>query len=737
MSLYERYRYIKNHRQQEVHTFANPLKVTATIPASIKKKADFRAWSADPNTDYVYYSMVEGDNPNARVVDDNPIRFLHGFVGDYDAPVDWSTLEDTLQKRCMDSPMPTWVSETPSGYARLVWEFEEPLPLDPRIADSFIKNLAGFLHANRLLAGFDNTSLKTTQYFAFGIKWKKIGKPLAMTDLFGVLFKTANTVVIRSNDTNIPIEEVAKEVEKRFSHRWNGPFEVGCRGPLFWIDDGVNREGCQVREDGMICYSDRAGKGFVTWREIFGKKWVEKFEQQKMESLHDQFWFNGTKYFKLLGERPVVIPKEQLLLELKKLGFAPRPKKGEALSEVEAALLTISDQCRVDEIAPVVFSNKRIVEYNGHRILNCRHNRPVHPGPCGDKERWPWLHAFITNFYSDDPRTGKPTLPYFLAWWRRFYLSVLESKAYQGHMLISTGPAGHGKTLMGEKVVGGSVGGFADASDYLIGTTRFTKELAGAALWLIDDAVAAASYTDQRRFVELSKRAVANPRMEYQAKYADALAVPWTGRVMMSLNTDPNSMAALPTLDSSNRDKVMALRVNEGYKHKFGSNEEVEKIIDSEMPFFLHYLVNQFTVPEEMRDVSRFGVKSYIDPLIEAAAYDNSNRSAIGELVDFFAKRVREAQPELSHWHGTLTQWQSLLHEVNGGRNVGSSGDLEFVRRGMMVMEENCHHNPNIRPVRSMGHGGGKTWIIDLDDKFDLGRPETVSEDPADEPVPA
>ena len=57
---------------------------------------------------------------------------------------------------------------------------------------------------------------------------------------------------------------VAEKVGAVYGHRWTGDFDVGCRGPLFWIDDGIDREGCQVAEDGMICYSDRAGRGFAS-----------------------------------------------------------------------------------------------------------------------------------------------------------------------------------------------------------------------------------------------------------------------------------------------------------------------------------------------------------------------------------------------------------------------------------------------------------------------------------------
>jgi hypothetical protein len=220
--------------------------------------------------------------------------------------------------------------------------------------------------------------------------------------------------------------------------------------------------------------------------------------------------------------------------------------------------------------------------------------------------------------------------------------------------------------------------------------------------------------------VELTKRCVANPRLEYHAKYADAIPLPWSGRVMMSLNLDANSLAALPSLDSSNRDKIIALRISGGHKVKFGSNDFVESTIATELPYFLKWLID-WKAPLEVKDSSRFGVKTYIDSFIEAAAYDNSSRSAIAEMVEFFAKKVRE-YTERPKWRGTLTEFTVVLHESNGGRSVGNSNNLEFVRRGMTVLEEVSKHNKGIRPVRSRGDGGGKVWEIDLSKDFDIDK---------------
>jgi hypothetical protein len=263
------------------------------------------------------------------------------------------------------------------------------------------------------------------------------------------------------------------------------------------------------------------------------------------------------------------------------------------------------------------------------------------------------------------------------------------------------------------------VGGFADASDYISGQTKFNKDLGRVAAWVIDDTTSAASFQDQRKATELLKRSVANPRVEYQAKYADALSVPWTGRVILSLNMDANSLSVIPSLDSSNRDKLIALRVRDDARSDFPDNQILEQMIADELPHFARFLID-FIVPSGVRDVGRFGVQSFIDPSIADAAYDNSHRSAIAELVEFFTKRCRDLNENMQIWRGTLTEFQVALHDFNNGRSVGMSSNLEFVRRGMSTLEEASKVNSRIRPIRSSGHGGGKIWQINLQEQYDM-----------------
>ena len=711
------YRYIRNLRDTKTSKVGD-LSSLPTKKPTFKSKADYREWCSNSNTNHVFYSTFEGRAPSKRISGDNPVHKVYGVVADYDSPINWDTFDDKLNTSCAGTVKPTWSSKTYSGYLRLVWEFEEPVPVDPAMFDSFIANLNRSLRVDRLFAGFDGTSFRQNQYFELGESWKQTNGEVPMDIVHAALTKAATTKPPETTDTSIPIDIIAAEVESRFPNRWCGDFEVGSRGPLFWIDDGINRDGCQVVEDGIVCYSDRAGKGFMSWSDIFGSAFVKDYETKKLSSLLDEYWFNGKTFYKLLFDNAVTIPKDQLILELRQAGFSTRVKKGQGVSEVENAVLTISNSNRIDEIAPVVFSPDRIVSYNATRILNCSDLKPIEPDNDGDPSNWPFLYQWLGQLFVNS--SDHSALDYFYSWLQRFYYAVLNRVPLQGQALLLVGPTGRGKSLLSNIVISGLVGGFSDASDYLSGQTKFNKDLGKVASWVIDDTTSAASFQDQRRATELLKRAVANPRVEYMAKYADAMSIPWTGRVIMSLNMDANSLSVIPSLDTSNRDKLMALLISDNATKKFAPNKQLEAKIKEELPYFAKFLLD-WKIPEGVEDVGRFGVQSYIDPIIADAAYDNSSRSTISELVEFFVKRHREIFPDIDKWTGTLTEFQVAVHELNNGRDVGSSRNLEFCRRGMITLEEAGRVNKKVRPILSRGYGGGKVWTIDLDHRFDIG----------------
>tara|TARA_R110000824_G_C15212332_1_gene676725 strand:- start:807 stop:2972 length:2166 start_codon:yes stop_codon:yes gene_type:complete len=712
-----RYRYLKNLSEHNTFTCDDLSALTQKIPDLPNKDAR-RAWSSNPSTDHVFYSMNEGLLPSVRlsVNGENKVCAVWGIVAEYDKyDVPWAIIDDLIKTQ--SSILPTWRSRTGSGGLRLVWEFESKLLMDHGMFRAFMNAMSKLLKLERLFQDFDSSSLKFSQYFELGVDWTKVGEPIPNDIFKGVLLKVAidNPPQAQGN-ISVPISIVAEEVHTnpKYKGRWGEDFSVGTRGPLFWLDDGIERDGCQVVEDGMVCYSDRAGKGFLTWKEIFGAKFVEAYESKKLLALTDQYWFNGTKYYKDIKGIPSQVPEKQVLLELKRAGFSYRARRGQPLSEMEAAILTIQNESRIDEVAPVIFSKDKVVLCNSHRILNSANLHPVEPAVDGDPKLWPFIHEWLSQLFNTEE-----ALNYFYSWMQRFYIAVYNKEEAQGQALLLVGPTNKGKSLLSNRVIAALVGGFADASEYLSGQTNFNKDLARVAAWVIDDTTSAASFQEQRKATELIKKSAANPRIEYHAKYADAVTLPWTGRVILSLNMDPNSLSVIPTLDSSNRDKLMALKVAKKATSEFPPNIEVEATIKEELPHLARWLMDIFVMPKEMKGQARFGVKSFIDKEIEAAAYDNSSRALVAELVEFFVTKAREYGKE-GKWTGTLTTFLAELHDYNGGRAIGLSGNTEFMRRSMQIMEESSKASKNIRPVWSKSTGGGKILYIDLNPKWDI-----------------
>ena len=52
--------------------------------------------------------------------------------------------------------------------------------------------------------------------------------------------------------------------------------------------------------------------------------------------------------------------------------------------------------------------------------------------------------------------------------------------------------------------------------------------------------------------------------------------------------------------------------------------------------------------------------------------------------------------------------------------NLGASNKIEFVRNGLAHMEDGGKSNLKLRPIKSVGKGGGKIWTINIEEKYDI-----------------
>jgi hypothetical protein len=708
------YFYLKNLKSSKIITCDNISEIESKKP-SFDNKPEFKDWQGKPSTEHVFYSLNAGDSPKERISKHNPLREVYGIVIDYDAPIEWDVVEETINSSCKGNP-PTYITRTFSGYIRTVYEFKEPIIVDPQLYPAFIKELGIRLNVERMFNGFDDASYIASQYFELGEDWKIIGEPLAPTVIMPAWIKAAGRAEYVGTDASIPLEAVHEAIQEKYGNRWVGEFTVGARGPLVWVDDGIDREGCMVKENGFWVFSTRSGgQGFKSWEELLGKDFVQKYEEKKYGALLDSYWFDGNTYYCLDEDNCVVNQKESVLrLDLRYKGFSTS-KRGKVMSELETAEHFIAKKSRVHLVAPVPSRKERIVYFQSNKILNTDNLQVMEPASERNPKKCEWITNFLEQFFADG-------IDYFFAWWKRAYIAARDKKPLQGQCLIIVGGTGKGKSLLSNRIIGGSMGGFADASSYVSGATTFNKELGSKLCWVVDDNTSAANPQDQRKATEINKRIVANPRCEYIAKCKDAVTVPWNGRIVITTNLDAHSLTVIPALDSGNEDKIMAFLVHPDATNEFPPNHELEALIEEELPYLLAELLHGYHIPERLKGTERYGVKGFINKVVREAAYDNSSRSTVGELIDFFATRRRAAEGEQcsGSWAGTLTEFQAAVMALNENRHIGISGNLEQLRRSFHSYEDVCKFNKKMRPVISRGTGSGKRWTIDLDERFDL-----------------
>ena len=653
-------------------------------------KEQYSTWCADIKTAGYFISSWEGLNPSLRIKKDNPAKWLHGIIGDYDSTKAWDMVETMVDRVKF---MPTWVykSFTP-GKVRLMWEFESKIPVSSQeMTDEFMKELANRVGMDAALPGLDPASFKSTQYFEIGDDWGQFPPTmfangdlrLPSTLIDTCLLNAAEKAVIRVTDSpSIPIEKVAEEVEKQFPGRAVTPFTIGSKQPLFWLD-GTPRLGAVVREDGMTIFSDRDGRSFASWKSLLGAPFVADYEQQATGLAAAMFYFDGKAYWtRHGGDGWVYLAKEDAKMHLKGAGVNDRVDRGALVSQVERVLIHVQTSRRVTAAVPILFNPNEVVDIASERYLNISSKKAMAPAETGDPKDFPWLHEFMHSAF-DGHQDGISAHEFFLCWFRRFYESALRGQPLPGQVIIIAGEAHTGKTFLNKCIIGEALSGSVDAEALLMGETNFNKAGGENALWRCDDAASEGDHKTRQMFTKALKQMAANPSQLYQPKFRDAIELPFVGRVVVTCNTDPESLKILPALDGTIRDKIMLFKLRSGYRpHFFGNNYENEARIRKELPYFLNWLINR-PCPTDIMDpvYKRFGVRSFHHAELVHQAQSETRESIFIEILQkWFASKRDENTSEVEL---TSTDLMTELTAAMGGAANMSTFRVENIGRSL------------------------------------------------------
>lgn len=657
-------------------------------PHSLTKQ-EFRDWCTMPSTQSVFMSVWQGVNPKARIATGNPVTRLHGIIGDYDSDTAFQHLGD-LPKSC--GHLPKWITKTFSpGKVRLIWEFESPVNvLNPDLTAAFLKELDKRIRFSKALPGYDTASTEDNQYFELGTEWTDVQEatPIPNSLIEMCLIEAGTHTKLSTSDIEIPIEAVAAEVARQFPGRFSKPFEVGARLPLFWLNDGIDREGCVVTSNGMVCFSDRAASNFMPWRAILGQPFVREYEENVIGSAAQLFYFSGKAYWRKNKGQWHDYTQENARLHLKVKKVSDRPRKGQTVSDIERVLEHIQLNRRVDAAVPVPYNGAEVVEWNGASYLNTSNRAAVQPAPEGQgtPDKFPLIHKFIEEAFDDgpNPEAGNPKArDYFLGWFHHFYSSALARNMQPGQILVIAGKVGTGKSLFNRWLIGGSVGGACGATDVLMKQTAFNKEVAMNGHLLIDDAPTDGNQQEKRKFANKLKEFAANPVIPYQPKGVDKVDLPFRGRVGVTMNDDPESLGILPPMDGSFKDKIMLFKLRDDFKPKFLGGNKDEKVVLEELPYFLRWLLDwgeseaRATVLNKRNP--RYAIKAFHHPELVEASHAETVEYTIQEMLELWSNGKasdKNAQTEyltieiLQELKSAMPDIARSLNPVSFGRNL-------------------------------------------------------------------
>lgn len=619
-----------------------------------KKKDVRRQLMITPGTRWQIYSPVVGEIRNARVnAQQNPPRALRGLSIDYDAVLSLESVEQLINQM-PEAFQPQFLEITLGKKNRLVWVFEhELLVAGFEYCCDTMKAFVERMGLETLLPGFDQASTKPGEVWTNGGVWYSLkDTPVASDVVRGIAIDLAKKKRSMTNRESVPMEVIAAEVAARWPNRWNGDFVVNSLGVRFWDEQADNPTGCQVKEDGMLCFTGKVP--FVSWGDLFGPAWVDQQRALNMGKAGAGLYYDGKNYWEAVGERWIPRNRTDAILLLKMRGLSDKAPKGIIVSDAERVLHHIQGPAGwIDGAAPFVNHKPGIVELNGKRMLNISTFRPLFPAEniTGDPTQdFPFIWRFLNGYFA--PREGHyQPLDHFLGWLQRFYTSLINYNKAMGQAQFHCGPPGNGKTLLCIRIIGGMCGGrMSTPIDYFYGDTVFNDEIFEAPLIAINDEDSPKTEGAKTKFATKIKAFTVNPTHTHHAKFSTRPMVEWVGRIFVTLNDDPYSVIVLPEVNSNTFDK-MSFYASQPFVGDWPVNTDVT--VATELPKFCRWLVDHYKLPAALRSGDpRTGVKSYYDPVILDLSKQQVFAYNLVELLRIWASVDAEMQAG-GEWKGT------------------------------------------------------------------------------------
>lgn len=630
-------------------------------------KAAYRAYITNAKTQDCLFSGIRGLVPNARVSRENAPALLIAVVADYDKVM---TPEERAKKTAKLSVKPSFVAESYSGGTHAVWVLAKPIPLMPNaemvralqkviVRELRLANAYGVLD----LKAFNNPA----QYYHAGWNWQVVDPNPVPEETTMLWFEEAmKKSDFRHQGTNIPLERVREEMEKRFPGRWSGDFVIGARGVRFWDSMADCPTAAVVCENGMVCFT--GGFPFRSWEDIFGHEFIARFQADTIgKALSECYFINNSFYVRTdyPGEDGALTPAWQSLnrqnyetLAAERYGLSNKPQEDGSQSPVKEVVAKIIRHRSLPAACPFIYRKETIIHVQDEPRLNTSFLR-VHEPDLSKGKSWgdgfPFVAAFMERIFPDVIQRDR-----FMAAWAYTYRNAYHGTPRNGHTIFIAGAVGGGKNFLSECLYGESMGGSADASEYVLGQTRFNDHLMSIGVWTCNDTVTRGDPRERATFAKALKKMSANYQHMCEGKFKKAAGIFWSGRIIVTLNTDPDSLQLLPDVELSNRDKISLFKTSD---EPMRDTNAVAKA-KAEMGALCAFLLN-WEIPEHCVGDTRWGVRNYLHPELLAEAANSGSSASFREILSLFVNDMFTADARLMEISGSATWFlqQMMLQE--------------------------------------------------------------------------
>lgn len=326
---------------------------------------------------------------------------------------------------------------------------------------------------------------------------------------------------------------------------------------------------------------------------------------------------------------------------------------------------------------------------------------------------WPTLRALLEGMLKT-PDCDQ--LPYFFAWLKVAITALRAGETRGGHALILVGASDCGKSFVQEHVITPLLGKrSADPTAYMLNKTTFNAELLGSEHLTIQELPSGLDHKSRSDLGENLKKIAGTEGHSYHPKGYDAMTMYPFWRVSISINKNPERIKSLPSFNSDITDKLLALLVESKPMPMPTRTDEQRNVfrmkINSELPAFAHFLLNEWSVPPELlRSVhaDRFGFDAYQHPWIISALFDNEPE---GELLHMIDNELFDNSKDAEAWGWrSMMELQELLTAENGRYAARARRLFNFNNACGFYLAKLREKFPE--RVQSKHTKGGNVWLI-------------------------